>query len=73
MADSTIAGPIERLFNGAIILTSFREFTPTCPLCNQLVGLETCKIDEQGRAVHEDCYARKVAPHHRPQQPLESE
>ncbi|HUO27385.1 MAG TPA: hypothetical protein VMU61_17075 [Candidatus Aquilonibacter sp.] len=29
-----------------------------CPLCQKPVHLETCKIDEHGRAVHEECYVR---------------
>ena len=33
---------------------------PRCPLCNQRVSLETSKTDEDGNAVHEDCYVAKV-------------
>lgn len=60
--------PIE----GGIALTNPQEFTPLCPICNQPVLLETCKADEQGRAVHEQCYAMKVTQHQTPQSPLES-
>jgi hypothetical protein len=35
-------------------------WTPTCALCNSLVQLETCKTDEHGTAVHEECYVRKI-------------
>jgi hypothetical protein len=31
-----------------------------CPLCGEPVSLERCKTDEDGRAIHEDCYVRKV-------------
>lgn len=27
-----------------------------CAICDRLVSLESCKIDEEGRAVHEHCY-----------------
>jgi hypothetical protein len=32
----------------------------TCALCNSPVELETCKTDERGKAVHEECYVRKL-------------
>ena len=31
-----------------------------CPICQQPVSLERCKTDEDGRAIHEDCYVRKI-------------
>ncbi len=31
-----------------------------CPICRQPVSLERCKTDENGRAIHEDCYVRKI-------------
>jgi hypothetical protein len=37
-------------------------WTPTCALCNSPVELETCKVDERGSAVHEECYVRKIRP-----------
>jgi hypothetical protein len=33
---------------------------PKCPVCDESVALETCKIDEDGRAIHEECYVDKV-------------
>jgi hypothetical protein len=33
---------------------------PTCPLCEKPVFLETAKTDENGNAIHEDCYLLKV-------------
>ena len=27
-----------------------------CSICDKLVSLQDCKIDEDGRAVHENCY-----------------
>jgi hypothetical protein len=36
------------------------QWVPTCALCNKDVELETCKIDESGRSIHEKCYFRKV-------------
>jgi hypothetical protein len=35
-------------------------WVPSCALCNRPVELETCKADERGSAVHEECYVRKV-------------
>lgn len=32
-----------------------------CALCNKLVKLETSKTDEDGRAVHEECYFAKLS------------
>lgn len=32
-----------------------------CWLCSQPIDLETCKTDECGQAVHEDCYVLKMA------------
>jgi hypothetical protein len=29
---------------------------PRCGICNQLCELETCVVDERGRAVHKSCY-----------------
>jgi hypothetical protein len=29
---------------------------PLCPVCNQPVALETAKVDEVGRAIHDECY-----------------
>jgi hypothetical protein len=31
-----------------------------CPVCGEPVSLERCKTDEDGRAIHEDCYVRKI-------------
>jgi hypothetical protein len=31
-----------------------------CFICNQPVRLETAKANEQGRVVHEECYARHI-------------
>lgn len=32
----------------------------SCPICHEPVSLERCKTDEDGRAIHEDCYVRKI-------------
>lgn len=34
---------------------------PTCWLCGKAVSLETCKSDEHGRAVHEECYVADIS------------
>jgi hypothetical protein len=33
---------------------------PICSICNRPVKLETSKIDEAGKAVHEGCYLLKI-------------
>jgi hypothetical protein len=38
-----------------------------CWICGKLVELETCKTDEHGNAVHERCYAAKMALSHETQ------
>ena len=42
-----------------------------CWICGKIVDLKTCKTDEHGSAVHECCYAAKMAlakEAHRPSQ-----
>ena len=34
---------------------------PLCSLCNEAVELETSKADEDGKAIHEECYLVKVS------------
>jgi hypothetical protein len=38
-----------------------------CTLCDDPVQLENCKIDENGKAVHQDCYVAemRIARHRR--------
>jgi hypothetical protein len=38
--------------------------TPICWVCDKPVSLEECKIDEHGEAVHENCYALRIALSH---------
>jgi hypothetical protein len=35
--------------------------TWTCWICGGGVSLETCKTDEHGKAVHEECYVARMA------------
>ena len=35
---------------------------PLCPICRKPVRLESSKTDEDGQAVHEDCYTHKLCP-----------
>jgi hypothetical protein len=35
---------------------------PICSLCHETVEIETAKTDEDGKAVHEECYALKTRP-----------
>ena len=34
----------------------FAQRLPMCSVCQQPVALETAKTDEDGHAIHEDCY-----------------
>ena len=31
-----------------------------CFICNQTVNLETAKVNDQGKVVHEECYAGTI-------------
>ena len=33
---------------------------PKCSICNEPVESKTSKTDENGKAVHEDCYIRRM-------------
>jgi thiamine biosynthesis protein ThiC len=33
-----------------------------CAICCQSVDLKHCKTDENGNAVHEECYVQKITP-----------
>lgn len=33
---------------------------PICSICYEPVPIETCKTDEHGQAVHEDCYVLRL-------------
>jgi hypothetical protein len=37
-----------------------KSHLPICSVCNKPVKLETSKIDELGKAIHEGCYLLKV-------------
>jgi hypothetical protein len=37
-------------------------WTATCAVCNGPVDLKTCQADENGKPVHEECYAHKIQP-----------
>jgi hypothetical protein len=34
--------------------------TPVCSVCKRPIRLETAKTDENGEAVHEDCYLQRL-------------
>jgi hypothetical protein len=36
------------------------HFVPLCMICGTQVPLETCKVDESGEAVHEECYVDRL-------------
>jgi hypothetical protein len=34
---------------------------PTCSICQRPVEVESSKTDENGKAIHEDCYVSKLS------------
>jgi hypothetical protein len=38
-----------------------KERFPRCQICREHVALEACAVDEQGQAVHEECYTSHLA------------
>ena len=40
---------------------AFRPAFLNCSICNEAVELETAKIDEVGKPVHEECYVEKIS------------
>lgn len=36
------------------------QWHPECVICNDSVRLEECKADENGQAIHEECYVSKI-------------
>jgi hypothetical protein len=42
-----------------------------CAICNRLVSLESCKIDENGQAVHESCYIVRTLQSSRRERPAD--
>ncbi len=36
------------------------EFSPICPICREPVRLENAKTDQDGHAIHEDCYCASL-------------
>jgi hypothetical protein len=43
-------------------MTPLLRATPNCWICGRPMELESCKFDEHGQPVHEDCYVAKLAP-----------
>jgi hypothetical protein len=46
--------------NARPVLIPKKPALPACPICNKEVLLETAKTDEDGRALHEECYLLKL-------------
>jgi len=41
---------------------SYKGWLPRCPICQQSVNLTESKADENGQAVHENCYVSMLIP-----------
>jgi hypothetical protein len=37
-----------------------RRHFPICPICNEIVELTSSMTDDNGKAIHEDCYVEKT-------------
>ena len=37
-----------------------KRSAPTCRICNEPVDLTTSKTDEDGQAIHEECYLQRL-------------
>jgi hypothetical protein len=59
------------LFGGSLTVESSHDFALTCPLCNKPLFLktDTC-ADENGKAVHENCYAPRIFQRDPPASPV---
>jgi hypothetical protein len=44
---------------------------PICTICGKPIPLETSNTDSNGAAVHENCYAAKIAERNRDTEPSE--
>jgi hypothetical protein len=44
----------------SILMTQHKVELPVCPVCGRPVPLEAARVDENGRAMHEDCYLLKL-------------
>lgn len=68
IADSHSPVVASEVCSGPLIMTAgcrpmFYKITEPyfCWICGNVVNLETCKTDEHGVAVHEDCYMARIA------------
>ena len=52
--------PREKALNALPERISPQPEFPVCPICNRHVVLETAKADEDGLAMHEECYLLKL-------------
>jgi hypothetical protein len=48
---------------------ALRERYPICPLCNKPVKLSAARTNEDGQAVHEECYTSSLLQPQKPQEP----
>ena len=53
--------PVAVAKRGAATEGRKRANSVPCVICSSPVTLESCKIDEEGDAVHEKCYVARVA------------
>jgi hypothetical protein len=54
------------VYNTRPVLIPQKPALPACPICNKEVLLETAKTDENGHALHEECYLLRLKSEERP-------
>jgi hypothetical protein len=47
-------------FDKKLLQSDLQERVMLCTICNRPITLENAKIDENGRAVHEECYVNQL-------------
>ena len=52
--------PLPRIPKELLHTLSLSKQSPVCPICQTPVPLEIAKTDEDGVAIHEQCYLFKV-------------
>jgi len=52
--------PLELVKRIAVPATMRSAFSTHCEICRTTILVEHCNTDENGRAVHEKCYTRRL-------------
>jgi hypothetical protein len=58
-----VSGNPQLTLGAKISVVGTQSFAPICPFFGKPIMLETSKTDEDGRAIHEECYVLKINLH----------